>query len=56
MYTRTASLTILYIRNVMPDDTVIPSPATLADWGGAMAYSSNVMECKFSEVHLQDRA
>ena len=56
MYTRTASLTILYIRTLMPDDTVIPSPATLADWGGAMAYSSNVMECKFSEVHLQNRA
>ncbi len=40
MYTKTTSLTILYIRNIILDDMSIPSPAPLA-WGGAMRTSNN---------------
>jgi hypothetical protein len=36
MYARTTSLAILYIRNIIPDDMGIPSPAALAKRGGSM--------------------
>jgi len=36
MYIRTTSLLALYIRNLIPDDVSIPSPASLAYRGGGM--------------------
>jgi hypothetical protein len=43
----------LYIRNIIPDDMGIPSPAVLAERGVAMCYSPEFVEWDFSEVRKE---
>jgi hypothetical protein len=43
MYTRTTSLPILYIRNIIPNDMGIPSPAALANRGGVFGVLASII-------------
>jgi hypothetical protein len=52
MYTKATSLPNLYIRNIVPDDTIIPLPSTWPYRGGAKRPFSTYVEEEFCELRL----
>jgi hypothetical protein len=49
-------ISVVYIRNTLPDDMSVPSSASLAYQGGAKRYSLKCVEGEFSEVRIQHPA